>query len=104
MAQFNTLHIFSYGETQLIADSDLPQGKVNSSDLTHLEPFITHVKTFKPEDKIEGDYHVIHIFKGFNGVFLNQQDNASYEFEYSQLDTTLLNNLTDEIISLLSIE
>lgn len=104
MAQFSVLHLFSYGETQLIASSSLPQGKVDSSGLTHLEPFITHIKTFKPEEITEGEHNVIHIFKEGKVKFLGQEDNTSYDLEFSQLDTTLLDNLTDEIVSSLPTE
>lgn len=104
MAQFNTLHIFSHGETQLIADLDLPKGKVNSNSLTHLDPFVTHIKTFKPADVVEGDYHVIHIFEGEKVKYLGQENDKGYSFSYSQLDTTLLDNLTNEVVAALPTE
>lgn len=104
MAQFSTLHLFSYGETQLIASSSLPQGKVNSSSLTHLEPFVTHIKTFKPEEITEGEHHAIHIFQDSKVKFLGKGDNTSYSLEVSQLDATLLDNLTNEIVSSLPSE
>jgi hypothetical protein len=104
MAQFKTLHVFGYGETQLIASSSLPHGKVDSTGLTHLDPLVTHIKTFKPEDVTEADYHVIHVFKDDKVKYLGKGDNTEYSFEYSQLDTTLLDNLTDEVVAALPTE
>lgn len=105
MGQFSTIHIFGYGETQIIGETN--NGKVQSSSLTTLTPFVDHIKTFLPESGVTlTDYHVIHIFNGMDVRYLGQsvEDgtiNTSFSVGFNQIDQTLLTELTNEIISLI---
>ena len=102
MGQFSTIHIFGYGETQIIGDAN--NGKVPSSSLTTLVPFVDHVKTFLPESGVTlTDYHVIHIFDGMDVRYLGQgvedrTEETSFSVGFDQIDQTLLTALVDEII------
>jgi hypothetical protein len=102
MGQFSTIHIFGYGETQIIGDAN--NGKVPSSSLTTLVPFVDHVKTFLPESGVTlTDYHVIHIFDGMDVRYLGQglEDRTvqtSFSVGLNQIDQTLLTALVDEIV------
>jgi hypothetical protein len=102
MGQFSTIHIFGYGETQIIGDAN--NGKVPSSSLTTLVPFVDHVKTFLPESGVTlTDYHVIHIFDGMDVRYLGQgvEDRTvqtSFSVGFDQIDQTLLTALVDEIV------
>jgi hypothetical protein len=102
MGQFSTIHIFGYGETQIIGETN--NGKVPSSSLTTLVPFVDHVKTFLPESGVTlTDYHVIHIFDGMDVRYLGQglEDRTvqtSFSVGLNQIDQTLLTALVDEIV------
>lgn len=102
MGQFSTIHVFGYGETQIIGGTN--NGKVSSSSLTTLTPFVDHVKSFLPESGVTlTDYHVIHIFEGMDVRYLGQglEDrtiNTSFSVNWGQIDQTLLTALVDEII------
>lgn len=102
MGQFSTIHVFGYGETQIIGGTN--NGKVMSSSLTTLIPFVDHVKSFLPVTGVTlTDYHVIHIFEGMDVRYLGQgtEDrtlNTSFSVNWSQIDQILLTSLVDEII------
>jgi len=105
MKQFSTIHIFGYGETQIIGETN--NGKVQSSSLTTLVPFVDHVKTFLPESGVTlTDYHVIHIFEGSDVRYLgvgteDRKEETSFSVKYDQINLTLLDTLVNEVISLL---
>jgi hypothetical protein len=105
MEQFSTIHVFGYGETQIIGKTNT--GKVQSSSLTTLTPFVDHVKTFLPESGVTlTDYHVIHIFNGMDIRYLGQDvEDRTVETSFlvgiDQIDQSLLTSLVDEIISLI---
>jgi hypothetical protein len=105
MEQFSTIHIFGYGETQIIGETN--NGKVPSSSLTTLVPFVDHVKTFLPESGVTlTDYHVIHIFNGSDVRYLgvgteDRKEETSFSVGFNQIDQSLLTSLVDEIISLI---
>jgi hypothetical protein len=108
MKQFSTIHIFGYGETQIIGNDN--NGKVQSSELTNLLVLIDHIKTFLPESGVTlTDYHVIHIFEGSDVRYLgvgteNRKEETSFSVKYDQIDITLLDTLVNEVISLLPSE
>ena len=108
MGQFSTIHIFGYGETQIIGQTN--NGKVESFSLTTLTPFVDHVKTFLPATGVTlTDYHVIHIFESMDVRYLGQgtEDRTvqtSFSVTWSQIDQILLTELVDEIISKLPSE
>ena len=108
MKQFSTIHIFGYGETQIIGETN--NGKIPSSSLTTLVSFVDHVKTFLPESGVTlTDYHVIHIFEGSDVRYLgvgteDRKEETSFSVKYDQIDITLLDALVNEVISLLPSE
>ena len=96
---WSTLHIFGYGETQLIG-TDFNK-KVPSSVLTTLQAVVDNVYSFKPVDNpATTDYHAINIF---NDMFADWQTKDSsvkgWRTEYSELDTTLIDALVTEIVA-----
>ena len=105
MKQFSTIHIFGYGETQIIGNDN--NGKVQSSELTNLVALVDHIKTFLPESGVTlTDYHVIHIFEGSDVRYLgvgteDRKEETSFSVKYNQINVTLLDTLVDEVISLL---
>lgn len=99
---FKTIHIFGYGEVQLIGG--VKDGKVSSSNLDSLNAFVDHIRTFKPENVETSDLHVIHIFKdgdvrylGKNGE-LSLRTKKSYSVNLSQVNSEVLNSFVNELI------
>jgi hypothetical protein len=96
---WSTLHIFGYGETQLIG-ADFNK-KFSSSVLTTLQSVVDNVYSFKPADNpATEEYHAINIF---NDMFADWQTKDSsvkgWRTDYSQLDATLIDALVAEIIA-----
>ena len=98
--EWSTLHIFGYGETQLIGNN--LNKKVSSSALTTLQAVIDNVYSFKPADNTANEeYHAINIFKG---MFADWQTKDSavkgWRTEYAELNATLIDALVAEIVAL----
>jgi len=105
MKQFSTIHIFGYGETQIIGNDN--NEKIQSSELISLTAFVDHVKTFLPSTGVTlTNYHVIHIFEGSDVRYLgvgteDRKEETSFSVKYDQINLTLLDTLVNEVISLL---
>lgn len=102
MSQFNTIHLFGFGDAQIIGKET--NGTLKSSTLTTLTEFIDHIKTFKPEDVILSDYHVIHIFNGMDVRYLGKredsnQDKLDFTIKIADIDTALLTALVEELVA-----
>jgi hypothetical protein len=100
MSNFNTIHIFGYGETQLISSDS--NKKVATSVLTKVQAVIDNVYSKKPTDNNAGtEYHAINIF---NDMFADYQpktrEEKSFRVKYVDLDATLINELVEEIKAL----
>jgi hypothetical protein len=98
MSSFSTLHIFGYGETQLIGDKF--NKKVKSSQLTTLQAVIDNVWSKKPVDSDASQtYHAINIF---HNMFADWQPNSGkgYRTPYAQLSALEIDALVNEINTL----
>jgi hypothetical protein len=100
MKNFNTIHIFGYGETQLISSDS--NKKVATLTLTKVQAVIDNVYSKKPADNNAGtDYHAINIFDNMFADYLPKtRDEKSFRVEYKDLDATLINELVEEIKAL----
>jgi hypothetical protein len=94
---WSTLHIFGYGETQLIG-ADFNK-KVPSSALTTLQAVVNNVYSFKPVDNPATEqYHAINIFNDmFADWQTSQQGVQGWRTQYAELDVTLIDALIVEI-------
>jgi hypothetical protein len=97
MATWSTLHIFGYGETQLIG-TDLNK-KIPTSALTKAQAVIDNVYSFKPEENTATEeYHAINIF---NDMFADwqtkQQGVEGWRVQYAELNQTAIEELVAEI-------
>jgi len=102
MSQFNTIHLFGFGDSQIIGKDN--NGTVKSDTLTNLQAFVDHVVTFKPEEVILTDYHVIHIFNEMDVRYLgrgteNRADKTDFIVSMTEVDETILASLVDELIA-----
>jgi len=96
---YNTLHIFGYGEVQVIG-KDLNK-KVATSELTKVQAVVDNVYSFKPEESTATEeYHAINIF---NDMFANwqtkQQGVEGWRVEYAELDAVAIEELVAEVIA-----
>jgi hypothetical protein len=94
---WSTLHIFGYGEIQLIG-GDFNK-KVPSSALTTLQAVVDNVYSFKPVDNPATEqYHAINIFNDmFADWQTSQQGVQGWRTQYAELDVTLIDALIVEI-------
>ena len=91
---YNTLHIFGYGECQVITDTE--NKKVPTSDCASVQAVVDMVYALKPSGNSAGtDYRTINIF---NGLFADYQSpEGSFRVEYAELDPALIDQLVAEI-------
>lgn len=94
---WNTIHIFGYGETQIIG-KDLNK-KVPTSVLTNVQLVVDNVYSTKPEDSnASAEYHAVNIFNDMFADFQPQTGNA-FRTQYADLDATLIEALAAEIVA-----
>jgi hypothetical protein len=98
--QFNVLHIFGYGESQIIGEDY--NKKVSTSLLVTAQPVIDNVYSTMPvggDASAPPDFHAINIHYD---LFADYQPNTGEAFrtQYSDLDATLIQAMVDEIYAL----
>lgn len=102
-----TIHIFGYGEAQVISETVNFKAKV--ADFTKLKTVIDNIKSKKPADKTTGDYHAINIFgdmradynaKRPDGAKSKNEDKSSFSVKFADLDIAKLNALIAEFVTL----
>ena len=100
MSTFNTIHIFGFGDTQLIGKDT--NGTVKGDTLIKQQALIDHIKTFKPADVVLTDHHVIHIFGTTDVRYLGKgtdvrKDKTSFSVKHSDLNAAILNDFITEL-------
>lgn len=102
-----TIHIFGYGESQIISEEVNFKAPVGS--FTKLQAVIDNIKSLKPADKTDADYHAINIFSDGNvnymarraeGAILGTQNTSSFSVKYTDLDTQKIYDLVVEFDAL----
>lgn len=94
---YNTLHIFGYGESQVITDTI--NKKAPNEELPADQSVIDMVYALKPADNpATANYRNINIF---NNMFADYFDNDGNTFrvDYSELDSVLIDTLVNEILN-----
>jgi hypothetical protein len=101
--KLNTLHIFGYGETQVIGqDGETNINKKAPNDvLTLLQPVVDNVYSFKPaENPAINEYHAINIFVDlFSDYVPKDSENKSWRTQYEQLDQNAIDVLVAEVLA-----
>ena len=99
MANWNTLHIFGFGDVQVItADGGATK---KSTDLTKLQAVIDNVWSTKPTDYSgTKEYHAINVFES---MFADWQPNVKSEkgfrTQYAELNAVAIQELVDEVLA-----
>ena len=99
MANWSTLHIFGFGDVQVISKDGGATKK--AATLTKLQAVIDNVWSTKPTDNTSTkEYHAINIFEG---MFADWQTKVpkekGFRTEYSKLDNSLIQQLVDEVLA-----
>jgi len=99
MANWSTIHIFEFGDIQVIAKDG---GKTKkASGLTKLQAVIDNVWAQKPTNNTgTKEYHAINIF---DGMFADWQPKVhgekGFRTEYGALNALALQQLVDEVLA-----
>ena len=100
MANWSTLHIFGFGDVQVITNDGGATKK--ASDLTALQPVVDNVWSTKPADSTltSEEYHAINIFEGMFADWQPKEPKAEgFRTQYADLDATLIQTLVDEVLA-----
>jgi len=100
MENWSTLHVFGFGDSQVIAPENSGKTK-KSNDLTNLNAFVNHIWSLKPEGNAgQKEYHSINLF---NGLFcdwhpLNREED-SFRIEFNLIDQKIIDDLIQEVLA-----
>ena len=101
--KLNTLHIFGYGEVQIIGQDDYVKinKKVPSSLMTFLQPVVDNIYSFKPSDNNSpNEYYTINIFADlFSDYIPKDSVNKSWRTQYAELDQNAIDVLVAEVLA-----
>lgn len=99
MANWNTLHIFGFGNVQVISKDGGATKK--ASTLTTLQAVIDNVWSKKPADStLTKEYHAINIFDTmFADWQPKQPKEKGFRTPLAELDATLIQALVDEVLA-----
>jgi hypothetical protein len=91
---YNTLHIFSYGECQVITDTE--NIKVATELCPSAQAVVDMLYALKPEGNTAGtDYQNVTILNNIFGSY--SASDGNFRVEYSELDSELIDQLIEEI-------
>jgi hypothetical protein len=98
ITEFSTIHIFAYGEAQIISND--VNFKASVTEFTKLNPVIADVKAQKPADVVAGEYHAINIFYSADVRYMGKEQECSFTCPLASLNEAKLNALIAEFASL----
>jgi hypothetical protein len=96
MAIYNTLHIFGYGETQVITDTE--NKKVATDSIVGVQALVDDIYSKKPDSNPATiDYATITIL---NDIFADYSDEEGNHFrvDYSELNAALIDAVVLEVL------
>ncbi len=97
--KLNVIHIFGYGEAQII--SDTINHKANVSEFKKLQAVIDDIKALKPKDVEAAEYHAINIFGSTKADYVSKGDKKSnFSVKFENLNATKLSALVTEFETL----
>jgi len=101
--ELSTLHIFGYGECQVIGKDGETQinKKAPSNQLVSLQAVVDNVYSFKPVDNLSPNlYHAINIFYNmFSDYIPKDSQFSNWRTEFKDLDTALIDTLVAEVLA-----
>lgn len=103
MADFNTIHIFGFGDVQIITKDKSVTKKY--TDLTKAKAVVDKIYALKPTDYSgTADYHAINIFSGMFADFQpkgvqGQTPIKGFRVKYEDITATAINALVTELLA-----
>ena len=99
MATWNVMHIFGYGESQMIGSDK--NGKVESSTLSTIAPLMSYLAT-KQQPGTDISLSTLYSLNIYNSKFVDflPKDTAANKrqrFAYADLDDSYINNFATEL-------
>ena len=95
MALYNTLHIFGYGETQVITETE--NKKVSTDSIVGVQAVVDDLYSKKPADNpATSDYRVISIFNNMFADYTDEEGNR-FRVDYSELNSALIDVVVIEV-------
>jgi|LakMenE18May11ns_1017448.scaffolds.fasta_scaffold9677017_2 hypothetical protein len=100
MADFNTIHIFGFGDAQIIGKDANKTKKV--SELTKAQALIDEIYSKKPSDNTSTkEYHAINIFNDLFVVYIPKNNNDTkhepFRVEIKDITAKKLNDFVNEL-------
>ena len=96
MAIYNTLHIFGYGETQVITDTE--NKKVATDSIVGVQALVDDLYSKKPADNpATTDYRTITILNDMFADYSDEEGN-SFRVDYSELNAALIDTVVLEVL------
>lgn len=97
MADFNTIHIFGFGDVQIITKDKSITKK--AADLTKLQAVIDNIWSTKPADATNlKEYHAINIFSNmFSDWQTKAKEEKGFRTPFADINTAKLNSLINEL-------
>lgn len=98
----NTLHIFGYGETQIIGkDGDVSVNKkVATSGLLKAQAVVDDVYSKKPaENTSPNEYRAINVFNKMFADYHPSADNNSWRVKWAELNHAAVDELVAEVLA-----
>lgn len=92
------IHIFANREAQIV--SDTLNYKANIDKFTKLQAVVDDVKSKRPSDIEEKDFHAINIFPNIRVAYITDSKKTSFFCNYKDLDQNKINDLVSEFQSL----
>ena len=100
--ELNTLHIFGYGEVQVIGTENEKSvnKKVSASSLTKVTAVVDDVYSFKPqENESPNQYHAINIFNDMFADYFPKDEFDSWRVQWSDLNKIAIDELVAEVLA-----
>ena len=95
--EFKTLHIFSYGETQVITDE--VNKKTATENVADVPALVASIYALKPADSpATSDYRVITVFKDMFADFSDESGNH-FRVDYDQLNLSLIDSVATVVLA-----
>ena len=96
MSIYNTLHIFGYGETQVITDTE--NKKVATDSIVGVQALVDDLYSKKPADNpATSEYRVITILNNMFADYSDEQGN-NFRVDYSELNAALIDAVVLEVL------
>ena len=100
--KLNTLHIFGYGECQVIGQNgDIPVNKkAPTADCSGSLAVVNNVYSFKPSGSLApNEYHAINIFDDMFADYQPKGEFPSWRTEWAELDSAAITTLVAEVLA-----